>query len=108
MLEFLCLVITTHHHRLVVVALSSNTEINALDPNNKYETSPNELPAIINKCEEKPVIIPIQDINNDDHTIDATKPINDMVTIKNECNNSVNRQSSVKKKGNNTNVCDVL
>lgn len=89
---------------------SSNTAINELDPNGKSETSPNELPEIVDKCEEKPVIIPIQDstTNNDDHTIDGTKPINDMVTMKNECNDSANRQSSVKKKGNNTNVCDVL
>lgn len=87
---------------------SSNTELNELDSNSKCDTSPIELTEMVSKCEEKPVIIPIQDTNNDHHTMDATKPINDMVTTKNECSNGASRQSSVKKKGNNTNVCDVL
>lgn len=80
-------------------SISSNNE-------SKTATSPNELPVVVNII-EKPVTIPIdKEIDNDAHTIDVTKSVNDMVTMKNECNNSATRQSSVKKKD--THICDVL
>lgn len=85
---------------------SSNNESKELDVNCKVETSPRELTEVVNIRIEKPVTIPIQDTNNDDHAIDVTKPVNDMVTIKNECNNSTRRQSSGKKKD--THICNVL
>lgn len=88
---------------------SSNNESKELEFNSKTETSLNVVvPEAVNII-EKPVTIPIQEINNDDdddQTIDVTKSVNDMVTIKNECNSSATRQSSVKKKD--THICDVL
>lgn len=84
----------------------SRRSTNGSNNDSKPERSPTELPEVINLCTEKPVTIPIQPDINNDNTIDTTKPINDAVTIKNECNNSAKRQSSVKKKD--THICDVL
>lgn len=84
---------------------SSNNDIKKLDYS-KTDTSPKELPEVVNICIENPVNIPMQKINNDDHIIDVVKSNNDMITIKNECNNSASRQSNVKKKD--TSICDVL
>lgn len=85
---------------------STNNESKELDYKNQTEISPIEKQEVINLCTEKPVTIPIQDTNND-NKIDVTKSANDVVTIKNECNNSANRQSSVKKKDT-AHICDVL
>lgn len=73
---------------------------------NKYESSPTELSEPVNIFTETSGNVSEKTINNDDHIIDVTKSINDMVAIKNECNNSANRQSNVKKRD--TNICDVL
>lgn len=101
--------VSSHYHSpsLSRRSTSSNNESKELDCTSKIETSPKEASEVVNICIEKPVILPLQEINNDsDNTIDETKSINDMVTVKNECNNSANRQSSVKKKD--THICDVL
>lgn len=94
------------HHGSPSLSRRSTNESKEFDYNSKTETSPKELSEEVNII-DKPVTIPIQEISNDDHTIDVTKSVNDMVTIKNDCNSSANRQSSVKKKDN-THICDVL
>lgn len=96
--------ISSHYDSPVSRRSTSSNDSKELDYR-KPEVSPKQLPEVVIRT-DKPVTIPIQDINNDDHMIDVTKSVNDMVTIKNECNNSANRQSNVKKKD--TNICDVL
>lgn len=96
--------VSSHYHS---PSLSSSRRRRSISSTG--ETSPNEPPEVISLClDKKPVLIPIQpEINNDDPVIDITKPINDKVTIRNECN--ANRQSSVNKKSDNrNNICDVL